>query len=404
MFYYFLQDTRDLIVHQLLVKVAGWQSIDIPVSVDKIGIFFREVRPSSDTDLDLLSELPTSRGPVRLVVAILLSDVQKVVNVRSALVLSNTMEIPLEVKLEPNSEHRPSLNFGTKPVNLPILPPKGYLAVPIHLTAWNISVRPQHWGVQYCSKHLAWKHVTGITPTSHTRSCNAIGEDAEGEAPLFRFCVSVQRDNFQPPVSADSPSTSSAPPPVSSTHNPAHMLVLLPPFTVANLLPCDLQFSIVDPRTGRGEFHQRKLVPKGKEVAVYLVDCLSLVEFDVALEGFENCQGCVVSPDRVGIPHSIVLEDFKGRPLRLIVTTEAMGGSAIKVCRVCAYCLPLHLSLHPSISPFFMPYSICVDLSPFPSFPFIFPYSLPFISLSLLLSSLPHILHLPTSLPSLSPS
>ena len=37
------QDTRAVVVHQLLVKVAGWKKIDIPVSVDKIGIFFREV-------------------------------------------------------------------------------------------------------------------------------------------------------------------------------------------------------------------------------------------------------------------------------------------------------------------------------------------------------------------------
>ena len=37
------QETRSLIVHQLLVRVAGWGQIDIPVSVDKIGVFFREV-------------------------------------------------------------------------------------------------------------------------------------------------------------------------------------------------------------------------------------------------------------------------------------------------------------------------------------------------------------------------
>ena len=37
------QDTRSLIVHQLLVRVEGWSQIDIPVSVDKIGVFFREV-------------------------------------------------------------------------------------------------------------------------------------------------------------------------------------------------------------------------------------------------------------------------------------------------------------------------------------------------------------------------
>ena len=37
------QETRWLIAHQLLVRVAGWSQIDIPVSVDKIGVFFREV-------------------------------------------------------------------------------------------------------------------------------------------------------------------------------------------------------------------------------------------------------------------------------------------------------------------------------------------------------------------------
>lgn len=245
---YSLQDTRELVVHQLLVKVAGWQSIDIPVSVDKIGVFFREVVPSSDTDLDLISELPAGRGCVRLVFAISLSDVQKVVNVRSALVLSNTMEIPLEVKLEWNPEHSDSSTskFGTKSVNLPVLAAMGYLAIPIHLTSWDIFVRPQHWGVQYCSKHLPWRHVTGgSAPTSHARSCDAIGEDSEGNPPLFRFCVSVKRDDF--PSSSDSDldtSTGS----LSLSSQPAHTLTLLPPLTVVNLLPCDLQLFVVESR------------------------------------------------------------------------------------------------------------------------------------------------------------
>ncbi len=240
-------------VHQLLVKVAGWQSIDIPVSVDKIGVFFREVQPSSDTDLDLVSELPVSRGPVRLVFAISLSDVQKVVNVRSALVLSNTMEIPLEIKLEQNSEHwsdSGTPKFGTKAVNLPILSAMGYLAIPIHLTSWDIFVRPQHWGVQYCGKHLPWRHVTsGTTPTSHARSCDAIGEDTEGDPPLFRFCVSVQRDNFPSSADSDAATPSSSSSSLSSPlSHPAHTLTLLPPLTVVNLLPCDLQLSIRESR------------------------------------------------------------------------------------------------------------------------------------------------------------
>jgi hypothetical protein len=95
--WFYIQDTRSFVVHQLLVKVAGWQRIAIPISVDKIGVFFREVWPSSDSELDRLPELPRERGSTRLVFAISLSDTQKVVNVRSALVLHNTMELPLQV-------------------------------------------------------------------------------------------------------------------------------------------------------------------------------------------------------------------------------------------------------------------------------------------------------------------
>lgn len=180
-----LQDTRALIVHQLVVKVAGWQSIDIPISVDKIGVFFREVQPSFDSDHDDLVELPKTRGPVRVVFAISLSDTQKVVNIRSALVLHNTMELPLEVRLGNEEEGRErGVGVAGQTVDLPVLSARGYAAVPLHRTSWNIRVRPQRWGVQFCSKHLAWKHVTWkAPPTSHTRACEAIGE---GEDPPFR--------------------------------------------------------------------------------------------------------------------------------------------------------------------------------------------------------------------------
>ena len=168
------------------MKVVGWERIDIPVSVDKVGVFFREVRPSCDSDHDNLPELPRNRGTVRLVFTISLSDTQKVVNVRSALILHNKMEIPLEIKLEnPETDQEKEENLlpTYTSVNLPPLPARGYAAVPLHLTSWNIRVRPQGWGVQFCSKHLAWKHVSGRAPTSHTRACEAFGE---GEEPPFR--------------------------------------------------------------------------------------------------------------------------------------------------------------------------------------------------------------------------
>ena len=85
------QDTRELIVHQLRVRVEGWVEAPVPISVDKIGIFFRDIPPSDDN----------IRGPVRLVFAISLSGTRKIVNVRSGLVVHNTLELPMEVKLDP---------------------------------------------------------------------------------------------------------------------------------------------------------------------------------------------------------------------------------------------------------------------------------------------------------------
>ena len=44
------QDTRQLVVHQLRVQVQGWEEVAVPVSVDKIGLFFREIHPDHSHD------------------------------------------------------------------------------------------------------------------------------------------------------------------------------------------------------------------------------------------------------------------------------------------------------------------------------------------------------------------
>lgn len=171
-----IQDTKAVVVHQLVVKVAGWQNTSIPVSVDKIGIFFRDVQP--DLSSDGCPELPSHRSPVRLVFAISLRDSQKVVNVRSALVLHSTLEVPLEVRLESPSPVYP----GGPTVSVLGMAPRGYLAVPPHLTDWSIRVRPAGWGLHFSSDPLGWKSV-GKVPSSSTGVCERIGSEDD---PPFR--------------------------------------------------------------------------------------------------------------------------------------------------------------------------------------------------------------------------
>ena len=52
------------------------------------------------------------------------------------------------------------------------------------------------------------------------------------------------------------------------------------------------------------------------------------------MESFQNCHGCVVSPEKVGLPQSLIVEDSTNRrQLRLSVSSEMLGGTALKVGR-----------------------------------------------------------------------
>ena len=54
-----LRHTHELKLHQLLVRVAGWEQVK-PVSVDKVGVFFRYAAPDRNNPSNTVS---TPRGP-----------------------------------------------------------------------------------------------------------------------------------------------------------------------------------------------------------------------------------------------------------------------------------------------------------------------------------------------------
>ena len=58
---------------------------------------------------------------------------------------------------------------------------------------------------------------------------------------------------------------------------------------------------------------------------------MKAIEFRVALDGFVTCQSCIVSTDTVGRLQMMTLEDSNQRPLKLSVSCEPVGGTAIKV-------------------------------------------------------------------------
>lgn len=67
------------------------------------------------------------------------------------------------------------------------------------------------------------------------------------------------------------------------------------------------------------------------------VDSQKPVEFLVAMEGFVGCQGCTVSMETVGMIQGLGMDTVDGRRLRLTVTSEMLGGTALKVSSLLLY-------------------------------------------------------------------
>ena len=93
-------NSHDVKVHQLIVKVDGWQPVT-PVSVDRVGIYFRHALALPGSDLP----------PSRVVVEVKLEgSARKLVTVRSALMVSNSLPFEIQLKLV-NSSFKVDGNF-----------------------------------------------------------------------------------------------------------------------------------------------------------------------------------------------------------------------------------------------------------------------------------------------------
>jgi vacuolar protein sorting-associated protein 13D len=88
-------NSQEITVHQLIVRVDGWQEVD-PVSVDRVGTYFRSAASLTST-LDAHQQMPAAR----IVFDVNLEgSARKKVTVRSALLMSNKLPVPVDVMLQ----------------------------------------------------------------------------------------------------------------------------------------------------------------------------------------------------------------------------------------------------------------------------------------------------------------
>lgn len=209
--------------HKIVVQIDGWYEM-FPVSVDKVGIYFREAKPKD-------IRLETSR----IVFDITLEpNAVKLITVRSALIVHNQLNKPIE------------LSFNTVAKNMINVNSQSSIPVPLKLVRSMIYVRPSNIGVNTCRSFVEWEHIKKQGESnSQLFQCTPLKNEAndkgqQSTAPNYSlpyyFCVHTIRDNF--PLDNFQNSVGM----VTTRTLPGHHIYVIAPLEIVNLLPLELKF------------------------------------------------------------------------------------------------------------------------------------------------------------------
>ncbi|XP_006866437.1 PREDICTED: vacuolar protein sorting-associated protein 13D isoform X2 [Chrysochloris asiatica] len=315
--------THDLRIHQLQVRVNGWEQVS-PVSVDKVGTFFRYAAPDKNSSCSTIGS-PSSRTniihpqvyfsslpPVRVVFAVTMEgSARKVITVRSALIVRNRLETPMELRLD-------SPSAPDKPVVLPAIMPGDAFAVPLHLTSWRLQARPKGFGVFFCKAPIHWTNVVKATEVSSSkRECHCV--DTE-KSRFFRFCVAIKKENYPDYMPSNIFSDSAK----QIFRQPGHTIYLLPTVVICNLLPCELDFYV------KGMPINGTLKP-GKEAALHTADTSQNIELGVSLENFPLCKELLIPPGTQNYMVRMRLYDVHRRQLNLTIRIVCRAEGSLKI-------------------------------------------------------------------------
>ncbi|XP_072607263.1 intermembrane lipid transfer protein VPS13D isoform X2 [Vulpes vulpes] len=315
--------THDLRIHQLQVRVNGWEQVS-PVSVDKVGTFFRYAAPDKNSSSSTIGS-PSSRTniihpqvyfsslpPVRVVFAVTMEgSARKVITVRSALIVKNRLETPMELRLD-------SPSAPDKPVVLPAIMPGDSFAVPLHLTSWRLQARPKGLGVFFCKAPIHWTNVVKTAEVSSSkRECHSMDLD---KSRFFRFCVAIKKENYPDYMPSNIFSDSAK----QIFRQPGHTIYLLPTVVICNLLPCELDFYV------KGMPINGTLKP-GKEVALHTADTSQNIELGVSLENFPLCKELLIPPGTQNYMVRMRLYDINRRQLNLTIRIVCRAEGSLKI-------------------------------------------------------------------------
>ncbi|XP_037024186.1 vacuolar protein sorting-associated protein 13D isoform X2 [Bradysia coprophila] len=330
-------DTHKLNIHQVGVRVEGWSEVG-PVSVDKVGVFFRHARYEA---VEFVS-MPRAR----IVFSVTLEgSAHKLITVRSALRLINKLDRPILLRME--HDFRYLSNPLWPAVFSSIVPSSEVYSIPLNRVHSLLSVRPlpteidleatqkelqmqradegtafrevkfnskEYWNkyesaaqrstnsFQFCKDTLNWKEMDeGSELQQELRTCLSNRDK-------FRFVAAIRREGY---------------PTKDAIGIPGHSITLWPPLRLNNLLPCDLLYKLLSGTQGR--------IASSESASVYEVDLERELKITLTLDGYPGA-GTLCIPVGLGnVETTLRLSDMKQRVLNLRASITMIKGCGMQI-------------------------------------------------------------------------
>ncbi|RZF46007.1 hypothetical protein LSTR_LSTR006773 [Laodelphax striatellus] len=299
------RNTHKLKSHKVRLCVDGWKPICPAVSVDRVGVYFRQASPDFTVEG---VDLPQARIVLEVTLE---GSARKLVTVRSALQITNQLTSRIEVKLD-NAD----LHTGGR-MHL-VVEPMHTLSVPLAYAIAQMFVRPlektnapNHY-YAFSNQPIGWKSVSQPGEVvNNMHHCNS------NRGPSFNVCAVIRREGY--PVER----------PVFNNVfvQPAHTIVLISPMTIVNLLPNELHFSVKGICSGR--------IRPGDNAALHEVDTKRAVELLLHVENYPGLSALMLPGQNAqsNFTARLRLQDLSKRRLSLVaaVTYSVTHGLRITV-------------------------------------------------------------------------
>ncbi|XP_012219117.1 intermembrane lipid transfer protein Vps13D isoform X2 [Linepithema humile] len=286
--------------HQIAVLVEGWKAVD-PVTVDRVGIYFRHA--NADT---VESKFQVLTPKARVVFAVELEgSARKLVTVRSALQISNKLAHPIEIKMEKSLNQLGYLPLtSTSTGRILQVPAQSVISVPLTHTGVQMCFKPfiSNYLFQYCTESVDWTIVKKpLEVTENYITCRT------NQNNIFRMCVAVRRNNY----------------PLDGIQVlPAHMITVMAPVTLTNLLPYELMYE-AGVEGGR--------IAPGSSADLHCANLNEQLEITITLDGYPISGTITLPPNSCSYTGRIKLLDPATRMLCLQAAVVVEKGSAVQM-------------------------------------------------------------------------